>query len=110
MNNSLNRISNFDGFEELLRKLCAFNGGWENARHLLINAHVLQTQLMQKNLEWVPHDIEKVSGSKSGQFLLEKLTSGSSEINEISVQLAYVRKYLGDFAIYGLKLQLSSKI
>lgn len=110
MTDNLRHISNIDDFEKLLRKLCAFKGGWENARHLLENANVLQGYLMTKKLEWIPEDIEKVKQTKSGQYLLELLNTGESEISEISAQLDYVRRYLGDFAIYGLKLQLLNKI
>lgn len=110
MTDNLRNISNIDDFEKLLRKLCAFNGGWENARHLVANAYVLQGYLKRKNLEWIPEDIEKVEKTKSGKYLLQFINTGESVVNESSVQLDYVRRYLGDFAIYGLKLQLLNKI
>ena len=110
MPDNLRTISNFDDFEKLLRKLCAFKGGWDNARHLLENANVLQGHLKTRNFEWIPEDIEKVRKSKSGQFLLQYLNTGESEISEMSAQLDYVRIHLGDFAIYGFKLQLLNKV
>lgn len=110
MTDRLNLISNYDDFEKLLRKLCAFNGGWENARHLIDNAFILQEYLKKNNFEWIPEDIEKVNNSKSGQYLLQIINFGKSEIPEGSVQLGYIRRYLGDFAIYGLKLQITKKL
>ncbi len=79
MTDNLRNISNIDDFEKLLRKLCAFNGGWENARHLVANAYVLQGYLKRKNLEWIPEDIEKVEKTKSGKYLLQFINTGESE-------------------------------
>ena len=110
MTDRLNQISNYDDFEKLLRKLCSFNGGWENARHLIDNAFILQKYLREKNLEWIPENIENVNKSKSGQYLLQFVNHGKSEIPESSVQLGYIRRCLGDFAIYGLKLQVTKEL
>ena len=104
-----NYISNTDNFEEFIRKMCHFKGGWDNMHHLLSNAHFLHKQLSAQGEEWP--GLRSLENTKSGQYLIDMLVHGqSSEKKEASAQVDYLRKQLANFGLYGLKLNYKKQM